>query len=120
MDYSVHRPSASLFAKLLVFLPSPLILGMMLAKQNSVTEPFVIPLNKHTHARTYTHTNTHTQHIHTRTHTHTQHIHTRTHTHAHTRTHTNVGRVLLMRNGPHQKSWLQQEEVRQRSQQVPA
>ena len=94
MDYSVHRPSASLFAKLLVFLPSPLILGMMLAKQNSVTEPFVIPLNKHTHARTYTHT--------------------------HTRTHTNLGRVLLMRNGPHQKSWLQQEEVRQRSQQVPA
>ena len=92
MDYSVNRPSASLFAKLLVFLPSPLILGMMLAKQNSVTDPFVIPLNKHTHARTYTHTNTHT---HTHTHTHNTYTHARTHSHntytharTHTRTHT--------------------------------
>ena len=90
MDYSVHRPSASLFAKLLVFLPSPLILGMMLAKQNSVTDPFVIPLNKHTHARTYTHTNTHTHntYTHARTHTHNTYTHARTHTHTHAHTQT--------------------------------
>jgi len=92
MDYSVHRPSASLFAKLLVFLPSPLILGMMLAKQNSVTEPFVIPLNKHTHARTYTHTQTHTHthntYTHARTHTHNTYTHARTHTHTHAHTQT--------------------------------